>query len=107
MNGQANLDTYRRELSSAATKAGMDRSRTADPDGHAEALGIIRDLARDGVTFDADDVRRRQRFGTPTVLGAAFREAARRRWIEAVEIGTSRAPSRHGALQRRWRGREP
>ena len=105
MIGQADLDAYRQELSSAAAEAGMQRSRTADADGHAEALSIIRGLARDGVTFDADDVRIRQLIGTPSVLGAAFREAARRRWIEAVEIGTSRAPSRHGALQRRWIGR--
>jgi len=107
VSAQTTLDTYRQELAEAAAESGMERSRTADLDGHAEALELIRELAWAGVTFDADDVRGRQRIGTPTVLGAAFREACRRGWIEPVAVGSSRSPSRHGSLQRRWRGRAP
>jgi hypothetical protein len=100
--GQASLDDYKRGLSAAARTAGEERSRSADPDAFDEARTIVLELIAEG-PITADDVRPRMQRGTAMVLGAVFGALRREGLIEPDGVTTSTVPSRHGAIQRRWR----
>lgn len=116
MNGQAALnidarspnekyaDEYRAGLAKRAQETGRSRAIAADADGYEEALELIRDLAQSGEVFSADDVRARQRIGSPAVLGPAFKAARREGLIEPVGVDVSANVSQHGGLLRAWRG---
>ena len=98
------LTRYRQELALRAAVTGQESARKADQDGFDAALEVIRDLAMDGAEFSADDVRTFARAYAGPAVGAAFAAARRAGLIVCVGFGVSDAPSRHGGLQRRWRG---
>jgi len=102
---QASLADWARQLAEASRDAGQDAARRADPDAFEAALEAIRQLARNGGEFGADDVRALSRIPLlGSVTGSAFAAARKVGLIESVGFETSRSPSRHGGLQRTWRG---
>jgi hypothetical protein len=99
------FEGYRRDLIQRAADTGMQVAAYSDPDYQEAALAAIRDLAAMGAHFSADDVTRAcGPAPSKAALGAAFRRAARAREIECVGFMTSDRVSRHGGLQRLWRG---
>jgi hypothetical protein len=101
VSDQATLEDYRADLAQRARSTGEERSRLADVDGHDETLRII-ESSPAGAIVSADDVRRRQRVGTPAVLGSAFRRAAGLGLLEIYGVTTAQAVPAHGRLTRTW-----
>ena len=97
------LESYARTLSTVGREAGERRSREADPDGLARVLEAIEDLANEGWTFTAADVRARTGPGFGAIMGAAFHTARRQGLIEAVGVEASKSVTRHSSLVRTWR----
>jgi hypothetical protein len=96
------IESYVHDAAEWARDSGLDASVKADRDGFEEALGLIAAYPSGSVLF-ASRVRPQQQVGSPRVLGAAFRTAAKRGLIEADGFGTSSAASRHSGLERQWR----
>ena len=102
---QTTLEAYGRQIATTLRVVGERRSRQSDPDAFDAALRAIEEVAAEGWTFDAADVRARLGPGYEAVLGAAFGAARRASLIECAGYGTSRTLSRHGSLTRVWRRR--
>jgi hypothetical protein len=101
---QLDLDAYRTQLGRTVTSTGLRSAAIGDPDLYEMALSVIRVRARTGYVFDADDVRSDLAGASGNAVGSAFRKLASEGVIFVVSLGTSTAPSRHGALIRRWAG---
>lgn len=71
------------------------------------ALGEIEDLAKTGMTFNADTLRER---GVPeppkhqNQWGGVFQTAKKRGLIAKADYSNSRRKSRHGGFLHAWRG---
>jgi hypothetical protein len=96
------VESYVHDAGAWARDAGMDASVEADHHGFQEAVRLIAAYPSGSVLF-ASRVRRQQKLGSPRVLGAAFRTAAKRGLIEPDGFSTSLAASRHSGYERRWR----
>ena len=102
---QLDLERYRAALVNRAADTGMEVAGRSDPDYQEAAFTAIQDLARSGDVFSSDEIS--AILGpapSPGAIGAAFRRAARAGVIEACGYTTSKRVSRHGGLQRLWRG---
>jgi hypothetical protein len=72
-----------------------------------QALGVIEDLAKTGMTFNADTLRQR---GVPepphhqNQWGGVFITAKNRGLIKKADSSSSRRKSRHGGFLHAWRG---
>lgn len=104
MSEQVNLEGYRAEMITAAADAGLRSAASADPDYVEDALEAIERLAATGQDFGADEVRALLGGVSRPSLGAAFRRASSLGLIRPVGVRSSSSVSRHGGLQRVWRG---
>jgi len=96
---------YRAGVRDVVTEAGTQAALALDPDWESEAWTAIHDLARSGLEFAADDLL--WIVGPPRSAGstgALFRRAARSGLIRPVGVTRSTRLSRHGGLQRIWKG---
>jgi hypothetical protein len=100
------VSPYRDQVAARAKSVGLSRAKQGDPEGFDLACSVIRSLAGMGSDFTADDVRRESPIKSNSV-GAAFGHLRRAREIACVGYTTSEVPSRHGAVIRVWRGRDP
>ena len=102
---QLDFERYRAALISRVAETGMSAAASVDPDYQEAAFVAILDLAQRGDVFSADTVTAVVGPApSPGAIGAAFRRAARAGAIEACGFTTSKRVSRHGGLQRLWRG---
>ena len=103
---QATLDAYRRGLTDTVREANEQLALGVDPDWNDAAWGTLIRLARSGREFSADDlVDAAGSPSSPGATGALFAHAARQGLIRMAGVTTSRRLTRHGSLQRVWRGR--
>jgi hypothetical protein len=104
VSDQQTLDDYGRDILRTSTDTGLHAAAVGDPDLYAEALDAIRYRAATGYVFDADQIRSDLAGASGNAVGSAFRKLAAEGLICVVSMGISTAPSRHGALIRRWSG---
>lgn len=86
----------------------MTQAAVLEPDvpWKVRALGEIEDLAKTGVTFNADTLRARgvQEPPNPNQWGGVFQTAKRRGLIAKADYSSSQRKSRHGGHLYAWRG---
>jgi hypothetical protein len=96
---QASLDEYRAGVLQRARDTGIEAAERADAEWADAALDWLEQLPP-GAIVSGDDLRRE--LGTSAAAGAVFLRAAKLGLIAKFDITTSTAPTRHGALTRRW-----
>jgi hypothetical protein len=96
---------FRAERIQAVADEGMQRSLFLAEDWVIDAEAEIARLAQGDTHFSADDiVSECGPAPSAGAVGAVFRRASRAGVIEPIGVTTSRRLSRHGGLQRIWRG---
>ena len=99
------LDPYRAALIDAVQDEGMQRALSFARPWVEVADEALLDLARSGRHFCADDLLAEVGPApSPGATGAVFKRAARAGIIEPIGFTTSQRLSRHGGVQRLWRG---
>ena len=102
---QADLETYVRDQAERARDHGTEAALDSAGLWRDLARGAIAYLAASGLTFTADDVRRRA--GEPptdNALGAVLLAASKRREIVTVGFDRSKRLTRRGGMARVWKG---
>lgn len=84
----------------------MTQAAVLETDWKAEALDVIEDLAKTGMTFNADTLRQRGVLEPPhhNQWGSLFRTAKSRGLITKADYSSSQRKSRHGGGLHAWRG---
>lgn len=96
---------YAAEVGNAVAHAGAQMALSVAPDWVDAAWAALVGLARSGLEFSSDDlIEECPMPSSPGAVGALFRKASAEGLIEVVGVTTSQRLSRHGGVQRIWRG---
>jgi hypothetical protein len=100
------VEAYRDDLIDTVRRTGEQAALSFDRDWSDEAIEALERLAADGIQFTADHlIELVGEPASPNAIGSVFGKAARAGLIRCVGYTTSRRITRHGGLQRIWRGR--
>ena len=105
MMEQVALEQYRRQVVEAVRSEGEQAALSFSREWADVAWDELVTLARSGRHFTADDLT--AEIGSPPsagAVGALFNQGRKTGLIEPIGVATSRRLSRHGGLQRMWRG---